>query len=92
MARKYRRYTKEFKLKAVRLAEEADKPTTQVTRKLGIWVNPLYKCKQQREHKQDDAIPGKGKQLGKDAELTRLRKEVVRLRQQNDIIKKVAGN
>jgi len=32
MSRKYQRYTKEFKLEAVRLAEEADKPVTEIVR------------------------------------------------------------
>ncbi len=67
MTRKYRRYTKEFKLEAIRLAEKSDKPITRIARELGIRVNPLYKWKQQREHKQDDAFPGKGKQLGKES-------------------------
>lgn len=40
MARKpYQRYSKEFKLEAIRLAEESDQPVTQVARELGIRVN-----------------------------------------------------
>ena len=81
--RKYRRFIKEFKLEAVRLAEESEQPITQVAQELGIRVNQLYKWKQQLNTKQDDAFPGKGKQLGKAAELTRLKRELARLKGNN---------
>ncbi|MFQ5545465.1 MAG: transposase, partial [Acidiferrobacterales bacterium] len=45
----YQRYTKEFKLEAVRLADESDKPMTEVARELGVRVNQIYKWKQQLE-------------------------------------------
>lgn len=41
--RKYTRYSKEFKVEAVRLAEETDKAVTQVARELGQRVNQIYK-------------------------------------------------
>lgn len=43
--REYRRFTKEFKLEAIRLAEESEKPVTQVARELGLRVNQIYKWK-----------------------------------------------
>ena len=90
-ARKYRRFTKEFKLEAIRLMERSDQPVTQVARELGIRVNQLYKWKQQLTTKQGDAFPGQGKQLGSDAELTRLKRENARLREENEILKKAAA-
>lgn len=89
--RSYRRFTKEFKLEAIRLAEESDKPVTEVARELGIRVNQIYKWKKQLEVKQDDAFPGHGKQLGQDAELTRLKRENARLKEENEILKKAAA-
>lgn len=88
--RPYRRFTKEFKLEAIRLAERGEKPVTQVARELGLRVNQIYKWKRQLEAKQDDAFPGKGKQLGKAAEISRLRRELARLKEENEILKKAA--
>ncbi len=46
MTRKpYKRYSKEFKIEAVRLAEESDKPVTQLARELGVRQNQIYKWK-----------------------------------------------
>lgn len=91
MSRKYKRYTKEFKQEAVRLAETADKPVTEVARELGIRVNQIYKWKKEIEAKANEAFPGKGRQSGIEAELTQLRKEVERLRVENEILKKAAA-
>lgn len=88
--RQYRRFTKQFKLEAVRLADAADKPVTEVARELGIRVNQIYKWKRQLETRQDDAFPGHGKQLGEAAELTRLQREITRLQEENEILKKAA--
>ena len=56
MARKYQRYTQEFKLEAIRLMEETDKPVVQLARDLGLRVNQIYKWKKQLEDKQDQAF------------------------------------
>jgi len=45
--RAYKTYTKEFKLEAIRLADESGKPVTQVARELGLRVNQIYKWKEQ---------------------------------------------
>lgn len=91
MSRKYKRYTKEFKQEAVQLAETADKPVTEVARELGIRVNQIYKWKKEIAAKAGDAFPGQGRQTGVAAEVTKLRKEVERLRQENEILKKAAA-
>lgn len=88
--RKYRTFSREFKLEAIRLADESDKPVTQIARELGIRVNQIYKWKQTLESKSDSAFPGKGKQRGKDAEVTELKKEIEKLKMENEILKKAA--
>jgi transposase-like protein len=40
---RYRKFTPEFKREAVRLAESAEGPMTQVARELSVRVNPIYK-------------------------------------------------
>lgn len=92
MSRKpYQRYSKAFKLEAIRLAEETDKPVTQVARELGIRVNQIYKWKQQLESKGEVAFPGKGRQAGLEAENAKLRRELALAREENQILKKAAA-
>ncbi|HET7313253.1 transposase [Salinisphaera sp.] len=92
MTRKpYKRYTKEFKLEALRLAEQSEKPVTAVARELGLRVNQIYKWKQQLESNGSDAFPGKGWQAGLEAENARLRQELECSREENQILKKAAA-
>ncbi len=35
-------YSREFKIETVRLAEQADRPVTQITRELGVRQNQIY--------------------------------------------------
>lgn len=88
--RKYKTYSKEFKLEAVRLAEESDQPVTQTARELGLRVNQIYKWKKQLELKQDEAFLGKGKQAAKDAEIRRLKRALAETREENAFLKKTA--
>lgn len=92
MTRKpYQRYSKEFKLEALRLAEQSEKPVTAVARELGLRVNQIYKWKQQLENKGTGAFPGQGKQAGLEAENARLRRDLERSREENQILKKAAA-
>ena len=88
----YQRYSKEFKLEAIRLVESTDRPVSHVARELGLRVNQIYKWKKQLEGKgEDGAFPGKGKQAGADAETARLRKELALAREEIEILKKAAA-
>ena len=84
-------YTKEFKTEAVSLAEKRDKPISQVAKDLGLNESML-----RRWMAESSEQPGTGQQVfpghgrPKDAELTRLRKEVKSLREANEILKKAA--
>ncbi len=90
--RAYKTYSKEFKVEAVRLASESDKPVTQVARELGLRVNQIYKWKEQLGMKQEDAFPGKGKVAAKDkdAEIRRLKKALAASQEENEFLKKTA--
>ncbi|MGH8273853.1 MAG: transposase [Gammaproteobacteria bacterium] len=56
-----KRYTKQFKLEAVRLLKHADKPAAEVARELGIRRNQLYKWKQVLRARGDEvALRGVG--------------------------------
>ncbi len=89
-SKKYTRYSREFKLEAIRLSDESDKPVTQVARELGLRVNQIYKWKKQLELKQDSAFPGSGQAADQSAEIRRLKKELEAVREENEFLKKTA--
>ncbi len=88
--RAYKTYTKEFKVEAVRLASESDKPVTQVARELGLRVNQIYKWRKQMEEKQDSAFSGKRAAKDKDAEIRCLKKALAASQEENEFLKKTA--
>lgn len=88
----YKIFTKEFKLEAVRLMSESDKPSSEIATELGIRRNQLYKWKEQLQEKGEEAFPNKrGRPLKENqSEVTTLRQENARLRKEVDILKKAA--
>jgi len=89
----YKTYTREFKLEAVRLMETSDRPASEIAMELGIRRNQLYKWKEQLSKKGDKAFtrnhgrPKKEEQ----SDLTTLRQENARLKEENEILKKAAA-
>jgi transposase len=91
--RKRSRFTKEFKLEAVRLLELGEKPATQLAAELGIRRNQLHKWQEQMRSKGPEKVfrgPG-AKPLSELSEVERLRRENVRLKEENTILKKAAA-
>lgn len=90
--RAYKTYAKEFKVEAVRLAAESDRPVTQVARELGLRVNQIYKWRKQLEEKEGDAFTGSGKQAAKDkdAEIRRLKRALAASEEEKAFLKKTA--
>ncbi|TDR20692.1 transposase [Marinicella litoralis] len=88
----YKTYTREFKLEAVRLMDESDRPSSEIATQLGIRLNQLYKWKEQLEAKGDEALSGKkGRPLKENqSETSKLREENKRLREEVEILKKAA--
>lgn len=88
-----KRYTKEFKKEAVWLLESGDKSTAELARELGIRRNQLYKWKEQLAKKGDAAFPGHGGRPRKEEEdeIARLRRELKRVMEERDILKKAAA-
>ncbi len=85
-------YPKAFKLEAIRLMKESNRPSAEIATELGIRRNQLYKWKEQLESKGEDALTSKlGRPLKKDqSEVTTLRQENDRLREEVEILKKAA--
>lgn len=86
--KKNRVFSREFKLEAVRLCLEDDRPVAVIARELGIHPNNLYKWRQLFSEDGEEAFPGKGNLPGGEAELQRLRRENLRLREEREILKK----
>jgi transposase len=86
MTRNYRKFDEDFKQGAVQLVIETGKPIAQVARDLGINEGTLgnWCAQERRSRKKGD------RSLDPDerAELERLRREVVELRMQRDVLKR----
>ncbi len=86
-----RRYTREYKVEAVRLVTDRHVSMSQASRDLGVHLNTLRKWVREFREDPAHAFPGEGTQRPDAAELTRLRREVAKLRQERDVLKKAAA-
>ena len=86
-----KRYDKEFKMEAVRLASEPDNTQAQIERDLGISQGVISRWKRELKLDGEDAFPGKGRLKSQDEEFRRLKRENERLRRERDILKKAVA-
>ena len=91
--RERKSFSKEFKLEAVRLLELAQKPATQLALELGIERNRLYKWQAQlKKAGKEQAFRGAGaKPLNERSEVERLKRELKKVTEERDILKKAAA-
>lgn len=82
------KYTKEFKIEAVRLSEESDVSVYDIARELGVHPNTLYKWRHQYLVDGEEAFPGHGNLKAGDDEVRQLRRELARVREEREILKK----
>lgn len=82
------RYSREFKLEAVRLLEAGQKPAADLARELGVARNKLYRWQKEITQRGPEAFPGTGRRSAK--EMDELRRENARLKEENEILKKAA--
>lgn len=83
-----RKYDKEFKEEAVRLATEGGRKVTEVARSLGIHENLLHTWKRKYQEDPAGSFPGKGHLKPQDEELWKLQKENANLKEDREILKK----
>ena len=86
-----RRFSREFKLEAVKLVTERGVLAAQAARDLGVHANVLRAWVRELRADPAQAFPGLGTQKPEDAEVTRLRREVARLKMERDILKEAAA-
>ena len=83
-----RRYTREFKLEAVRLSEGSGQTDAQIARDLGVPERVLYRWRHELREQSERTFPGKGHQSVLEEEHRRLRRELELLKQEREILKK----
>jgi len=83
-----RTYTSEFKQEAVALSRTTDKTVVQIALELGIRPKLLYRWRSESAKLDTGAFPGQGNRPPLEAENARLRREVARLAQEREILKK----
>ena len=86
-----RRFTREFKLEAVKLIQERGVTVAQAARDLGVQGSVLRRWVQEYATDSQQAFPGQGQMKPEQAELARLRREVIKLTAERDILKKAAA-
>jgi transposase len=86
-----RRFTREFKLEAAKLVSERGVSIAQAARDLDISGQVLRRWVKELASDPQEAFPGHGQQKADQAELTRLRREVAKLKAERDILKKAAA-
>ena len=89
MAKKKRKtYNREFKKEAVALITEKGYSIAEASRNLGIDYSLLRRWKNQLADDPQNAFPGKGRLRAPDEELRRLKRELERVTEERDILKK----
>ena len=86
-----KKFSREFKLEAVNLVRERGVSFAQAARDLGVNVNMLRRWAKESGSDPKHAFPGLGQMKPEQLEIDRLRKEVVRLKAERDILKKAAA-
>jgi transposase len=86
-----RHYDQQFKVDAVRLLEESGRPLAEVARELGIGRSELRRWKKQQYRPGQPAsavFPGNGNISPEKKELEELRRELARVKEEREILKK----
>ena len=89
--RQRRDYTKEFKLEAVHLVTEQGMSVKQVAEDLSINRSNINRWIRQYQQDAQQAFPGHGRMKESDEQLRQLRRELARVKQERDILKKAVA-
>ena len=86
-----RKFSREFKLKAVRLVRDRGVSAAQAARDLEVHANVLRKWVGDFASDPQQAFPGHGQMKPEQLEIDRLRRQVAKLKAERDILKKAAA-
>jgi len=86
-----RKFTREFKLEAVKLVRERGVTVAQAARDLGVHGTVVRRWVLESAADASQAFPGQGQLKPDQLEIERLRREVTKLKAERDILKKAAA-
>src|SRR3546814_14125118 len=86
-----RKFSREFKLEAVRMVRERGVTIAQASRDLDVHANVLRKWVRELAADPGHAFPGHGQMKPEQMEIDRLRRELAKLKAERDILKKAAA-
>jgi len=88
MGRVRRKHPREFKIEAVRKLQSGEVTPSELSRRINVSPRELCEWRKEVEEKGKDVFPGRGKQGGQAAEIARLQRELERVKEERDILKK----
>lgn len=93
MTKARRKYSKEFKLEAIRMYENGERSQAEIERELGITKGLLGKWQEAfvRQPKKGEAFPGNGRLTETEGRIRQLERENALLKEDKEILKKVLG-
>lgn len=86
-----RKFSREYKLEAVKLVRERGVTVAPASRDLDVHENVLRKWVREYGDDPSQSFPGKGQMKPEQLEIERLRREVAKLKAERDILKKAAA-
>jgi transposase len=86
-----RHFTREFKLEAIKLVKERGLSVSQVAKDLDIGTSVVGRWVRENQADKTHAFPGRGQMKPDDAEVARLKRELIRVKAERDILKKTIG-
>lgn len=91
MGKQRRKFTKEFKLEAVKMLEEGGRSVRELCATLGVKHTVLYRWRAELQKEGGEAFRGQGNRTKLEEENRQLRLEVQRLKLEQEILKKAAA-
>jgi len=85
-----RKFTREFKLEAVRLIKDRGVSYVQASQDLGVHTSQLRDWVKKLADDPQHAFPGQGQMKPEQLEIAQLKREVIKLKAERDILKKAA--
>ena len=89
MRSRRKRYSAEFKREALKRASEEGMTDVQVCEELGVSTRQIRRWRDELRAHGENAFPGHGK--SHDQELTKLRRELAKVKQERDFLKEAAA-
>ena len=86
-----RKFTREFKLEAVRLIKDRGVSCVQTSEDLGVHTSQLRDWVKKHSDDPEHAFPGNGQMKPEQLEIAQLKREVAKLKAERDILKKAAA-